>query len=241
MSQRALERLQTVVPPTATRVPTAVVIAGAPVVVAVVLAGVWVTGGLLTDDETVARRIMGVWFVVAGALAAVVALRWRRLAVPVLAAWFLTSGVAGGFLLVTSTTDRVVDEDVTVVADPPASRSGDSPTPGGQAAGPSAVASGGFTDGAHPTSGTATLVDRPDGTRVLTFTGFATDPGPDLRILLTPDAAGEDVDKAVDLGGLKGNKGDQQYDVPRGSPEGAVVIWCRAFTVAFGTAPLTPA
>jgi len=38
---------------------------------------------------------------------------------------------------------------------------------------------------------------------------------------------------------VKGNKGDQQYDVPPHAPDGAVVIWCRAFTVAFGAAKLS--
>ena len=42
-----------------------------------------------------------------------------------------------------------------------------------------------------------------------------------------------------DLGGLKGNKGMQQYDVPAGLDRYAtVVIWCRAFTIAFGKADL---
>ena len=88
--------------------------------------------------------------------------------------------------------------------------------------------------------GAAALVERADGSRVLTLTGFATDPGPDLRVLLTPEGA-DGAEGAADLGALKGNRGDQQYEVPTGSPAGAVVIWCRAFTVAFGTAPLTPA
>jgi hypothetical protein len=93
--------------------------------------------------------------------------------------------------------------------------------------------------GAHPTSGTATLVRKPDGSRALTLTGFATDPGPDLRVLLVRDPSGAGVEGAVDLGKLKGNKGDQEYAVPAGGPEGAVVIWCRAFTVTFGSAALT--
>jgi len=98
MRRRTVARLQALVPPAAGRVPRAAVVAAGPVVVAVVLAGVWVTGGLLTDDETLARRLMGAWFVAAGALAAVAALRWRQLALPVVAAWFLTSGTVGGFL-----------------------------------------------------------------------------------------------------------------------------------------------
>jgi hypothetical protein len=74
---------------------------------------------------------------------------------------------------------------------------------------------------------------------VLTLTGFTTDPGPDLRVIVTPDRKGTNYDDAADLGELKGNKGDQEYVVPEGTRTGAVVIWCRAFSVAFGTAPLS--
>ena len=72
---------------------------------------------------------------------------------------------------------------------------------------------------------------------MVTLTQFQTDPGPDVRVYLVPDPGGS-IKDAVDLGGLKGNKGNQQYDVPAGAEAGAVVIWCRAFTVAFGTAKL---
>ena len=99
------------------------------------------------------------------------------------------------------------------------------------------LATGDFRDGAHPTEGVATFLQQPDGSRVLTLTRFDTDPGPDLRVYLVP-GNGSSVKGAVDLGALKGNKGDQQYDVPRDAPEGAVVIWCRAFSVAFGSARL---
>ena len=105
-------------------------------------------------------------------------------------------------------------------------------------AGPVEIASGRFTNQAHNTSGLATLIEQPNGDRVVTLTRFKTDPGPDVRVYLVPDPA-RGIKDAVDLGGLKGNKGDQQYDVPAGTEAGAVVIWCRAFTVAFGTATLT--
>jgi hypothetical protein len=220
-----------VVPASGQRVPGWVLVAAVPLVILVVLAGTWVTAALVTNDETVARRLTFAWFVVMGVLAVVLALRWPRLAVPVIVTWLVTSGTVGGFLLLTSTVDRVVEEDVAVAPAP-------APDGDGPAAGPVARAMGAFRDVAHPTSGTATLVERPDGGRVLTLTGFATDPGPDLRVMLVPDTTGESVDGGVDLGALKGNRGDQQYAVPADSPEGAVIIWCRAFTVSFGTAPL---
>ena len=51
-----------------------------------------------------------------------------------------------------------------------------------------------------------------------------------------------EVDEFEDLGALKGNKGNQQYDLPRrvdlDRPH-TVVIWCRAFSVNFARAPLS--
>ena len=45
----------------------------------------------------------------------------------------------------------------------------------------------------------------------------------------------------IDLGGLKGNIGDQNYAVPRSAGRDGyrtVVIWCQRFSVTFGYAPL---
>ena len=206
----------------------------------VVVAGVWVTGAVLTNDATVAMLLTGAWFGLAGGLAVLVAWRRRWLAAPVLGAWLVTSTVVGGFLLWTSSVDRVADEEVVnaPTADgTPAPSESMEPAAVTEAAGPRLLAGGRFRDGAHPTSGRAALVERPDGTRVLTLTRFDTDPGPDLRVYVVP-GGGSSVDGAVDLGALKGNKGDQQYAVPSSAPDGAVVIWCRAFSVAFGSARL---
>jgi hypothetical protein len=46
----------------------------------------------------------------------------------------------------------------------------------------------------------------------------------------------------IPLGALKGNVGDQNYEVPADidlRKYQAVTIWCRRFGVNFGTAPLT--
>ena len=47
----------------------------------------------------------------------------------------------------------------------------------------------------------------------------------------------------VDLGALKGNRGDQQYELPSGidARSATVLIWCRAFSALFGSAALAPA
>ena len=72
---------------------------------------------------------------------------------------------------------------------------------------------------AHETRGTATVHDLGGGRRVLRLTDFATSNGPDVRVYLVaaPDAAdNETVTKAgfVELGKLKGNEGDQNYESP---------------------------
>ena len=222
-----------------------------PLVAAVVLLGVWVTGGLVTQDEAVAMKLTAAWFAVGGVVAVLIGLRWRGWAPTVVGTWLVTALAAGGFLFWTSHRDTVVHEDVVAVASAAptaaartasgaaaASTAAASPSAAPAAGAPSLVSAGSFTTGAHPTRGKARLIDLADGSRVLTLTSFGTDPGPDVRVYLVA-GDGSSVDGAVDLGGLKGNKGDQQYAVPAGAPSGAVVLWCRAFSVAFGTAALT--
>ncbi|MGH3443242.1 MAG: DM13 domain-containing protein [Nitriliruptorales bacterium] len=106
--------------------------------------------------------------------------------------------------------------------------------------------SGTFEGRSHPTSGTARVVEPGDGSRVLRLEDFATDNGPDLLVYLSsapPDApAGDFDDDFVDLGRLKGNLGNQNYEIPADvdvSEYSTVVIWCRRFTVVFGVAPLS--
>jgi electron transfer DM13 len=109
--------------------------------------------------------------------------------------------------------------------------------------------SGQFHGVAHETRGTATIQDFGAGRRVLRLTDFTTSNGPDVRVYLvaaTDAADNETVTKAgfVELGALKGNQGNQNYDVPAGLDLGkyrAVTIWCQRFGVNFATAPLTPA
>jgi hypothetical protein len=109
------------------------------------------------------------------------------------------------------------------------------------------LVSGHFHAVAHQGTGTATIYQLADGQRVLRFTEFATSNGPDVQVYLVaaPDANdNETVTKAgfVHIGPLKGNIGDQNYDLPPDldlSQYQAVTIWCRRFGVNFATAPLT--
>jgi hypothetical protein len=82
------------------------------------------------------------------------------------------------------------------------------------------------------------------GRHLLTLTNFEVDNGPDLRVYLVAGAARDEseVEDFEDLGALKGNKGNQQYELPRGidlDRYTTVVVWCRAFSVNFARAPLT--
>jgi hypothetical protein len=110
------------------------------------------------------------------------------------------------------------------------------------------LASGQFHDGAHETKGMATIYEV-GGQRILRLSNFATSNGPDVRVLLvaSPDATDNDTVKnagSVELGKLKGNVGDQNYEVPAGvdlARYRSVTIWCNRFGVNFGTAPLESA
>ena len=108
------------------------------------------------------------------------------------------------------------------------------------------LASGQFHSGAHETKGMAAVFQLADGKRTLRLTNFETSNGPDVRVYLVAaqDAKDNDtVTKAgfLDLGSLKGNIGDQNYDLPADTDLAkyrAVTIWCKRFSVNFGTAPL---
>ena len=109
-------------------------------------------------------------------------------------------------------------------------------------------AQGHFRGLAHDTRGVATVYRLPDGKHLLRLTDFETSNGPDVRVYLVAAAdAGDEatVRKAgfVDLGAMKGNKGDQNYELPAAvdlATHRAVSIWCARFGVNFGAAALAP-
>jgi hypothetical protein len=99
---------------------------------------------------------------------------------------------------------------------------------------------------AHPTSGRATIYESLGGERYLRLTDFTTSNGPDVHVVL---ARAEDpaLDQKtvkgnldyVELGKLKGNQGDQNYEVPAAvdlQKYNAVVIFCERFNAVFGVA-----
>jgi hypothetical protein len=206
-----------------------------PVVAVTVLAGVWVSGGVISNDFRTSMALTAVWFAVAGAACLLIARRWPPLRVPVVLAFVLTAGATGAYLGLTTLRDRVVHEQVITAAAAP--QAGGAQT----SRGPVELAEGRFRSHEHETAGTARVVRAADGRRFLTLTSFSTSPGPDLRVRLVPGNSFDGgAGGAVDLGGLKGNRGDQQYEIPAGAAVTGrtVVIWCRAFSAPFGSATL---
>ena len=108
------------------------------------------------------------------------------------------------------------------------------------------LASGQFHNGAHETKGMATVFQLADGKKTLRLTNFETSNGPDVHVYLVAAQDAKDDNTVttagfLDLGSLKGNIGDQNYELPANvdlAKYRAVTIWCKRFGVNFGTAPL---
>jgi pentapeptide MXKDX repeat protein len=107
---------------------------------------------------------------------------------------------------------------------------------------------GKFHGKVHATSGRATVYQEADGKLVLRLTNFKTSNGPDVHVVLvaTKDAMDdanflkENTEK-LELGKLKGNEGDQNYEIPAGTDLAkfrTVSIYCERFNANFGAAPL---
>lgn len=210
--------------------------------VALVIAGGIFALGRLAPSAGVAMVLTGGWFVLAAAALFVMTRSRPGLVLPSVVAYGTVAVLAGAVLGAPLLFDRTVNEDVAMVAaqEPMRPNAGSSaPRPRG----PLALTSGTFVSRAHVGAGKATVVRLPNGKRALTLTNFRTDNGPDLRVYLVRglNSDGKFRD-SVDLGALKGNKGNQQYAVPAGinpADYDGVVIWCRAFGVNFTEARLT--
>lgn len=135
---------------------------------------------------------------------------------------------------------------------PGSSPAGLAASTGAAPAGPVTLATGTFITHEHRTTGTVAVVRLSDGSRVVRLENLDTSDGPDLHVWLSdqpvrPGRAGWDAfdDGAhLDLGSLKGNKGDQNYSLPAHADLGkftSVSVWCARFHVSFGAATLTPA
>ncbi|HKN61060.1 MAG TPA: DM13 domain-containing protein, partial [Candidatus Acidoferrales bacterium] len=107
---------------------------------------------------------------------------------------------------------------------------------------------GTFHGKVHQTSGRATVYQEADGKLVLRLTNFKTSNGPDVHVILVALKDAEDDANflksgtaRVELGKLKGNEGDQNYEIPAGTDLAkfqTVSIYCERFNANFGAAPL---
>jgi len=126
----------------------------------------------------------------------------------------------------------------------------DEPAPFTSVAGPQPLYTGTLQAKAHPTSGRATIFKAPSGVDYLRLTDFQTSNGPDVHVVLArgdDQNLGHEIVKgqfdSVELGALKGNEGDQNYDVASSvdlNKYDTVVIYCERFHAIFGEARLEP-
>ena len=96
----------------------------------------------------------------------------------------------------------------------------------------------GVNDGIHNAQGAAKVISLEDGSSVLRLEDFQSTNGPDLYVYLSTDKGASDY---VELGKLKANIGNQNYEIPEGtdlSKYDTVLIWCKQFSVLFGSAEL---
>jgi hypothetical protein len=110
---------------------------------------------------------------------------------------------------------------------------------------PEEVAAGQWRSLEHATTGKASLIKLPGGAYSVQFAALDTSDGPDLHVYLSPhpaDAPEKSFGQGfTSLGKLKGNRGDQVYEIPAGvdvSSIRSVVIWCQRFSAGFAVAPL---
>ena len=103
---------------------------------------------------------------------------------------------------------------------------------------PKAFLSGQFVgvgDGIHDVSGDVKIL-KLDNADYLRFEKFKATNGPDLHVYLGTD---DKATEFIDLGLLKANNGNQNYEIPEGTnleKYNKVLVWCKMFSVLFGSA-----
>ena len=97
----------------------------------------------------------------------------------------------------------------------------------------------GVGDGIHNAEGEAKIIPFQDGDKnILRLENLRVTNGPDLYVYLATDKTASDF---VNIGKLKANNGNQNYEIPAGTDltrYDTVLIWCRPFSVLFGSAEL---
>jgi hypothetical protein len=96
----------------------------------------------------------------------------------------------------------------------------------------------GVEDGIHNAEGIAKVIPLQDRSNILRLENLHVTNGPDLYVYIATDKSASDF---VSLGKLKANNGNQNYDIPSETDltkYDTVLIWCRPFSVLFGSAEL---
>jgi hypothetical protein len=95
---------------------------------------------------------------------------------------------------------------------------------------------GTFSSAAHPTTGDVEIIEL-NGVKKLSFKNLKSDAGPDLRIYLAQDLGAKTFTEITN----KVNNGTYTLDIPTTldpAKNKYVLIWCRQFSVLFGSAEL---
>jgi hypothetical protein len=96
---------------------------------------------------------------------------------------------------------------------------------------------GNFTNGSYTTSGKAGIYQDDKGEISLVFDNFMTNAGPDLRIYMAEDKS---VSNFIEITN-KVENGNKSYVLPKtwdSAKQRQVLIWCKQFSVLFGSAEL---
>ncbi len=105
---------------------------------------------------------------------------------------------------------------------------------------PRPILTGRFEDQAHQTTGRATVYKKPGGEEYLRLSDFTTANTADVYILLAQSIERSHPD-GIDLGALKRDQGDQNYDLPAATDLNkyhAAVIYSERSRAVFGVAKL---
>lgn len=96
----------------------------------------------------------------------------------------------------------------------------------------------GAGDGFHNAEGIAKVIPLKDGQSIIRLENFKSTNGPNVHLYLATDKTPSNF---IDLGRLKANNGNQNYNIPVGTDlakYNIALIWCKDFSVLFGSAQL---